>query len=124
MGAIRETERELALRALNALLGVPGLALRGIVDPARLDERVPTFAFTLAGHIPREIATVLGNRGIAVWDGDYYAYELIRTLGLAESGGMVRVGFVHYNEFAEVDRLAEALREIAVPTAAGSPTRT
>ena len=124
MGAIRATERELAVRALNALLSVPWLALRGIVDPARLDERVPTFAFTLAGHSPREIAATLGNRGIAVWDGDYYAYELMRALGLAESGGMVRVGFVHYNEPAEVDRLAEALREIAQPTAAGSPTRT
>jgi len=124
MGAIRATEQELALRALNALLGVPGLALRGIVDPARLDERVPTFAFTLAGHSPREVAAALGNRGIAVWDGDYYAYELIRALGLAESGGMVRVGFVHYNEPAEVDRLAEALSEIAGPTAASSPTRT
>ena len=124
MSAIRATERELAVRALNALLSVPGLALRGIVDPARLDERVPTFAFTLAGHSPREIAATLGNRGIAVWDGDYYAYELMRALGLAESGGMVRVGFVHYNELAEVNRLAEALREIAVPTAAGSPTRT
>jgi hypothetical protein len=60
----------------------------------------------------------MGKRGIAVWDGDYYAYELIRALGLAESGGMVRVGFVHYNEPEEIERLAEALREIAGPTAA------
>jgi selenocysteine lyase/cysteine desulfurase len=64
------------------------------------------------GHSPREIATHLGRRGIAVWDGDYYAYELIRSLGMAESGGMVRVGLTHYNEPAEIDRLIEALAEI------------
>jgi cysteine desulfurase family protein (TIGR01976 family) len=122
MLTIHETERELALQALTALGEVPGLTLRGIVDPTRIGERVPTFAFTLAGRTPREVATELGRRGIAVWDGDYYAYELIRTLGLAESGGMVRVGFVHYNEPAEIERLAQALREIARP-AASAPTR-
>ncbi|MGZ6268468.1 MAG: cysteine desulfurase-like protein [Candidatus Limnocylindrales bacterium] len=123
MHAIRETERELALRALTALGEVPGLTLRGIPDPARIDERVPTFAFTLAGRTPREVATELGRRGIAVWDGDYYAYELVRALGLAETGGMVRAGFVHYNEPDEIERLAQALREIARPTGATAPTR-
>jgi hypothetical protein len=99
--------------ALAALGRIPGLALHGIADPSRTAERVPTFAFTLAGYSPREVAAELGRRGIAVWDGDYYAYELIRALGLAESGGMVRVGFVHYNETAEIERLAEALSAMA-----------
>jgi selenocysteine lyase/cysteine desulfurase len=102
---------------------VPGLRLRGIVDPTRIDERVPTFAFTLAGWKPRDVAGELGRRGIAVWDGDYYAFELIRALGLADSGGMVRVGFVHYNEPDEIERLAEELSEMASPTAAHSPAR-
>jgi cysteine desulfurase family protein (TIGR01976 family) len=123
MRVIRETELGLALRALTALGEVPGLTLRGILDPARIAERVPTFAFTLTGRTPREVATELSRRGIAVWDGDYYAYELIRALGLAESGGMVRVGLVHYNEPAEIERLAQALREIARPTAAPAPAR-
>jgi cysteine desulfurase family protein (TIGR01976 family) len=123
METIRATERVLALEALAALRDVPGLTLRGIVDPARVDERVPTFAFTLAGHTPREVAVELGRQGIAVWDGDYYAYELIRALGLAESGGMIRVGFAHYNELGEIERLAQALAELAVPAAATTPTR-
>jgi cysteine desulfurase family protein (TIGR01976 family) len=113
MAVVGATERVLARRALTELSAVPGLRLRGIVDPNRMAERVPTFAFTLNGHSPREIATELGRLGIAVWDGDYYAYELIRTLGLAESGGMVRVGLVHYNTAAEIDRLIEALDRIA-----------
>jgi cysteine desulfurase family protein (TIGR01976 family) len=120
MAVIGATERGLARRALTALGDVPGLRLRGIVDPNRLAERVPTFAFTLAGHSPRQVATELGRRGIAVWDGDYYAYELIRALGLADSGGMVRVGFVHYNTAAEIDRLVEALAEIALRKSAGT----
>ena len=119
MAVIGATERGLAGRALTALGDVPGLKLRGIVDPGRLAERVPTFAFTLEGHSPRDVATELGRRGIAVWDGDYYAYELIRALGLAESGGMVRVGFVHYNTPSEIDRLVEALREIGAKTMPG-----
>ena len=113
MRAIRVAERRLALRALAALDGLPGLTMRGIVDPARVEERVPTFGFTLAGRTPREVAADLGKRGIAVWDGDYYAYELIRALGLADTGGMVRVGFVHYNEPEEIERLVVALREMA-----------
>jgi cysteine desulfurase family protein (TIGR01976 family) len=123
MRAIRAAERRLALHALEALGGVPGLTLRGITDPARIDERVPTFAFTLSGRTPRDVAEELGKRGIAVWDGDYYAYELIRALGLAESGGMVRVGFVHYNDPDEIERLAQALRELAGPAAAQPSTR-
>jgi len=125
MNVIRETERGLVLRALGALGGVTGLHLRGILDPARLEERVPTFAFTLDGHSPREIATYLGRQGIAVWDGDYYAYELIRALGLAPSGGMVRVGLTHYNEPDEIDRLVEALTELGrtEPVAQAPATR-
>jgi cysteine desulfurase family protein (TIGR01976 family) len=117
METIHAAEQGLSLAALAALGGVPGLTLRGITDLARVGERVPTFAFTLDGRSPREVAAELGRAGIAVWDGDYYAYELIRALGLAESGGMVRVGFVHYNETSEIDRLAEALHSLASSTA-------
>jgi selenocysteine lyase/cysteine desulfurase len=123
MRAIGATERGLALRALAALQGLPRLTMRGIIDPARIEERVPTFAFTLAGKTPREVAAELGKRRIAVWDGDYYAYELIRALGLAESGGMVRVGLMHYSDPREIERLAEALEAIAGSNAAGSPNR-
>jgi cysteine desulfurase family protein (TIGR01976 family) len=123
MEAIRKTDGGLALQALAVLGDVPGLVLRGIVDPSRIDERVTTFAFTLDGWAPRRVAAELGKRGIAVWDGDYYAYELIRALGLADTGGMVRVGLVHYNEPAEIARLGQALHEIAEPSAAKSPAR-
>jgi cysteine desulfurase family protein (TIGR01976 family) len=113
MSAIRAYELSLTPRLLDGLASVPGLRVRGITDPARFDERCPTVAFTLDGHHPRAISQALGDRGIFTWDGDYYAYELIRRLGLAESGGMVRVGLAHYNTADEIERLVEAVAEIA-----------
>jgi selenocysteine lyase/cysteine desulfurase len=112
MEAIRAYECALMPRLIDGLAGIPGLRIDGITDDARLDERCPTVAFTVAGHAPAEVSTFLGRRGIATWDGDYYAYELIRALGLDGSGGMVRVGLVHYNTAHEVDRLVEALMEL------------
>ena len=92
---------------------IRGLRLYGIADPGRVAERVPTFSFTLAGHHPRAVAEHLARRGISVWDGDFYACELIRALGLSDGGGLVRIGFVHYNTIEEVDRLGDALEELA-----------
>jgi cysteine desulfurase family protein (TIGR01976 family) len=112
MAAIRQRERGLIGPLLDGLDSIRGLEVRGITARARLDERVPTVAFTLDGHTPREVAEHLGRRAIATWDGDYYAVELIRRLGLAESGGMLRVGLVHYNTEQEIDRLVEALEEL------------
>ncbi len=76
-----------------------------------MDGRVPTFAFTVDGFAPRVVAERLGDRDIAVWDGNYYAVEVMERLGLGK-GGAVRAGFVHYNTAAEVDRLLAALVEL------------
>ena len=73
-----------------------------------MDGRVPTFAFTVDGHTPRAVAERLAEQEIAVWDGDYYAVEVMQRLGLAPDGA-VRAGFIHYNTAAEVDRLLTAL---------------
>lgn len=113
MGAIRAYEMELYRRLADGLGGIPGLRLYGIADPARFDERTPTAAFTIEGLTPAEVAAALGRVGIAVWDGDFYATGLIERLGLAESGGVVRVGLTHYNTAAEVDRLLDELETIA-----------
>jgi selenocysteine lyase/cysteine desulfurase len=72
---------------------------------------VPTFAFNVDGLAPRVVAERLGERDIAVWDGDYYAVEVMRQLGLGADGA-VRAGFVHYNTEAEVDRLLEELARL------------
>ncbi len=112
MSAIHEHERGLSLAVLERLSTVPGLRLFGLADPARVDERVPTFSITMAGHAPRAVAEHLAARAINVWDGDFYAWELVRELGLDAEGGLLRIGLVHYNTVEEVDRLIQALGEL------------
>jgi len=91
--------------------------LGGLPDRCRLHGlptmagRVPTFAFTVDGLESGEIAARLGERGFAVWHGNYYALEIMKRLGL-EDGGAVRVGLVHYNTLEEVDRLLEELARL------------
>jgi len=86
--------------------------LWGITDTARIGERTPTFGLTSATRTPRELARALGRAGIFAWDGHFYAQALIERLGLAESGGVLRLGMVHYNTAAEVDRTLDALEVI------------
>jgi cysteine desulfurase family protein (TIGR01976 family) len=97
-----EHERALGQRFLD---GLPdGWALHGVPS---MEGRVPTFAITHERAGPEEAATRLGERGFAVWHGDYYAVEIMKRLGLP--AGAVRVGIVHYNTADEVDRLLAEL---------------
>jgi cysteine desulfurase family protein (TIGR01976 family) len=112
MEAIGRYERGLIGPLLEGLGSVPGCRVYGLTDASRFDERVPTVSFTVEGMHPREVARGLGERAINVWDGDYYAVEVTRRLGLEQSGGMVRIGLVHYNSLEEIARLVQALRDV------------
>ena len=104
--AIQAHERELGQRFLD---GLPETCtLYGVNG---MDGRVSTFAFNVEGRSPRAVAEHLGERDIAVWQGNYYALEVMKRLDLDE--GAVRAGFVHYNTVEEVDRL---LAELAALT--------
>ena len=92
------------------------MTIHGIADPARAAERVPTVSVSIEGVAPRAAAEALGREGIYVWDGDFYATGLIERLGKAEVGGVLRIGLVHYNTAAEVDRALEALERMAATT--------
>lgn len=110
--AIEAHEQTLALRFLEGLATVPAARLIGIADPARLRERTPTFAIRLGDQHPVDTAKALGERGIFVWEGHYYAIEVFDRLGLLDSGGAVRIGFCHYHTEGEVDRVVEALADL------------
>jgi cysteine desulfurase family protein (TIGR01976 family) len=120
MSAIAGHERALAGRMLDGLAAIPGLRVWGIADPARLAERTPTFAVTIAGTSPADAAAELGRTGIFTWDGDFYARALIERLGLHERGGVLRLGLVHYSTASEVDRTLDTLAAIAARAPAGS----
>ena len=104
-----------AIRAHEGALGqrfLDGLPARCILHGLEtMDGRVPTFAFGVDGVPPRRVAERLAEQQISVWDGDYYAMEAMTQLGL-QPDGAVRAGFVHYNTFAEVDLLLEALADL------------
>jgi cysteine desulfurase family protein (TIGR01976 family) len=113
MTAIHTYELELGRALLTALESIPGLHLYGLTDPNRLEDRVATFSFRLKDLHPRVVAEKLAQKGIYVWDGNYYALNVTERLGVEENGGMVRVGAVHYNTLDEVERLKDALLKIA-----------
>jgi len=108
---IRAHEEALAGRWLDGVGSIRGVRQLGIADPERVAERTPTFCVTVDGWSPRPLAAALGERGIQAWDGNYYALELMRHLGLEE--GALRFGFLHYTTAAEVDRALEALDALA-----------
>ena len=101
--AIQAHERELGERFLD---GLPDTCTLYGADS--MDRRVSTFAFNVEGQPPRAVAERLGERNIAVWQGNYYAVEVMKRLGLDE--GAVRAGIVHYNTADEVDRLLGELQ--------------
>jgi len=60
-----------------------------------------------------EASRRLGAQGINTWSGDYYAVGVMEHLGVAAAGGLLRIGFVHYNTAEEVDRALSALAGMA-----------
>jgi selenocysteine lyase/cysteine desulfurase len=68
--------------------------------------------FSVERHTADEVASALAANQIAVWHGNYYAWELHRFLGLG-SDGAIRAGAVHYNDPADIERLLAAVEEVA-----------
>jgi cysteine desulfurase family protein (TIGR01976 family) len=75
--------------------------------------RTATAYFTVAGYTPAQVAAHLAERKVNVWSGHNYAWELTGALGIRDSGSAVRAGLVHYNDRSDVDRLLEAVAELA-----------
>jgi cysteine desulfurase family protein (TIGR01976 family) len=90
------------------LSAIDGLRLLGA---PRL--RTSTVSFVVEGHTPKAVAAHLAGEGIAVWDGDNYAYELMNRYGLRDSGGAIRAAIVLYTTADEIDRLVSAVAALA-----------
>jgi cysteine desulfurase family protein (TIGR01976 family) len=111
VGALTAVERHLAALLDHALAGLA--AIPGVRTLGAARRRTSTISFVVDGHHPSEIAKRLASQRIAVWAGDNYAYELMRRFGLGDSGGAIRASIVLYNDRGDVDRLLEAVAEIA-----------
>jgi cysteine desulfurase family protein (TIGR01976 family) len=103
-------ERRLISRLIEGLQLIPGARIYGISNPRRFEERCSTLSMRIGKHHPTAIASFLGENGIFTWDGNYYALNLTERLGVESSGGLLRIGMVHYNMMEEVERLLATLR--------------
>ena len=108
LAAVEEYLAGLLRGALDGLAAIDGV--RVLPAPAR---RTSTLSFVVEGHTPLAVAEHLAQRRVSVWNGDNYAYELMDRFGLADSGGAIRASLVLYNTADDVDRLLEAVTELA-----------
>jgi len=108
MAAVREHEQEL-FEVLAA--GLDSMA--HVHTYGRAAVRTATAFFTVDGLTPRQVAEHLASRGVNVWNGHNYAWELTGVLGIRDSGSAVRAGLVHYNDGGDVERLLAGVAELA-----------
>ena len=110
MDGIAAYEHGVGAYYYNEVRRISGVTVWG---PDFSGPRAPTISITIDGVHPAAAARRLGEKGIQVWDGNFYALRPVEALGLAEKGGLIRTGIVMYNTRQEVDRLLEAIAEIA-----------
>jgi len=111
MMAIDEYEEPLAKKLRTKLAEIEGVKVYG---PPEGHPRTSTVSFTMDGVHANEIGTYLGDKGLYVWDGNFYAVQIIdHVLGLKDQGGLVRIGLAPYNMESEIDRLIMAVEEFA-----------
>lgn len=107
---IREHETSLGQRFLDGISSMSHVRLYG---PPQMDgQRVATFAISVEGATAAQAAASMAEAGIYVWSGHYYAVNVMDRLGVVDDGGLVRIGFCHYNTAVEVDRVIGALDDL------------
>jgi cysteine desulfurase family protein (TIGR01976 family) len=111
MTHISAYEHGLAKFYHDAVRGIPGVRVWG-PDFADGRTRAPTVSITLEKITAAAAATALGNQGVCVWDGDFYAARPAQVLGLVERGGLLRTGISMYNTRDELNRLLNGLERL------------
>ncbi len=105
---LRARGQELLQRLWTGLGQISGVRLYG---PSPGSPRTPTVAFSLAGHPADQVARWLGDQGVFVSSGDFYAPTVLQRLGVPD--GLVRAGCACYTTTEEVDRLIEGMRRLS-----------
>jgi selenocysteine lyase/cysteine desulfurase len=112
MTHISAYEHELAAYYHDAVRRISGVKVWGPGFAAGR-ARAPTVSITLGNATAAEAAIALGNQGVCVWDGDFYAARPVQVLGLAERGGLLRTGISMYNTREELDRLLAGIEGLS-----------
>lgn len=109
MLAIDAYEEPMAKRLRTDLAKIEGLKL--YTSPEGFP-KTSTVSFTIDGKNSHDIAVFLAERGIFVWDGDFYAIEITNhVLNLEKQGGLLRIGLAPYNTEEEIDRTIKAVQD-------------
>ena len=108
--AVHAHESTLFARLEDGLRAVRGVGFHGV---ARGEPRTPTAAITVEGRSPDEVARRLGDEGVFVWNGHFYATTVCDALELTERGGLVRAGIAPYTSDDDVERLIDGIEWIA-----------
>jgi cysteine desulfurase family protein (TIGR01976 family) len=110
VAAIADWEHQVARHYYENVRQLPGVTVWGPDFADRL--RAPTVSITIDGVDPAAAAKALNTRAIQVRDGHFYAARAVEVLGLAERGGLVRIGISMYNTPEEIDRLLEGIEAL------------
>lgn len=102
-------EYELQLRSIVEQ-GIADIA--GVTCYSRAARRTPTLLLGFEGISAPDAAERLRARGFVALASHFAAIELSKALGLGDEGG-VRFGVAPYNTVDEMERLVEAVREVA-----------
>ncbi len=110
MKVMEDYEQPLAQKLIEALEQIDGVKVYG---PPTGSPRTSTVSFVIEGINSGKVAAELGEKGLFVWDGHFYAVRLVEIFGLINSGGLVRVGLSPYNTEEEIGRLVGEVQRIA-----------
>lgn len=107
--AIEAYEEPMAEKLRNELAIIEGVK---VYSPPKDVPKTSTVSFTVKGANANDVAKFLAEKGIFVWDGDFYAIHIVNeVLKLTDQGGLVRIGLAPYNTEAEIDRTIQAIKE-------------
>lgn len=109
---IHDYELMLAERMLGGLQASSRIRVYGLTERQDWLRRVPTFSIRKEGTTPAQLAQALADANIFAWNGNFYALGLSEALGVEESGGVLRLGLVHYNTLDEIDQCLRVLEGI------------
>ena len=108
-GELHARSGNLFLSLWEGLAAIKGVRLYG--PPPHLP-RTPTVSFTIEGIGSRQAAQELSEKGLFLSHGDFYAATVVERLGLVQEG-LIRAGCACYTTKDEIERLVDAVREIA-----------
>lgn len=101
-----DAEHTLLTHLLDGLHARRGLRVLG---PLTAAGRAATVAVVPNTMTPAQLAAALGEHGVMVGSGHFYAVRLLEAMGIDPARGVLRISMVHYNSLADVDQLLHAL---------------